>query len=466
MKALLPLFLLIAVSAAEELTIQELKAGLVEGVEAFDTVKLTADGKPVSFDLKLGESPVKIGKDVFDGFRFRCPELPEGTHFVWYFNAPKDWGNWYIVPVEGEPGQAFKGWLEGDKYYETFDKVAEKDRLRILQTLAGSYFTAGKDYLMWFRKTGESPDAALRGTATFAKGDNDWDHEAVEKALGLKEASPEVQIAATGWRGGKILLDREFFAPADAASQIDSAFFSIRSTRRMRGGFFITTQIAVPPCKTSPALAAIRERYGAPDFVRSGEELEKVRKHGDGDGIDKEDRQRTWHYYDHFAFEVDSKAADPKVLRVVTQGSDFSLVGPPAQGSSFATIDIENLTVFHRDGKEVGRAYYFREGDKEPLFITEPPPGVYVADDERLTASKDGEWLWESLHPGGKVARKLPMKHHRLNGKAEGFNPEGGLTFTAEYRNGVLNGEVVRLDGKGKEISRQKFKDGEKVDKK
>ncbi|HEY1122875.1 MAG TPA: hypothetical protein VGE67_14790, partial [Haloferula sp.] len=276
---------------------------------------------------------------------------------------------------------------------------------------------------------------------------------------------PEVQITATGWRGGKILLDREFFSPSDAAGRIDSAFFSIRSTQRMRGGLFITTQIAVPPCSTTPSLAAIRERYGAPDFVRSGEERERFMKHAGGEGVDKEDRERTLYHYDHFAFEVDSAAADPKVLRVVTNANDFSLLSPPAKGASFASLDLENITVFHRDGKEVGRAYYFLEGKREPLFITEPPAGVYLAKDQRLTKSKDGEWLWESLHPDGKVARKLPMKRHRLHGKAEGFNPAGGLTFTAEYRDGVLHGDVVRLDGKGKEVSRQKFKDGEPEEK-
>lgn len=455
---------LLASCHGQELTIEELQAALAAEAEAFDVVELTADGKAAVFEIKLGGKTAKVGKDHYDGFRFRCPELPEKTDFVWYFNAPEAWGHWYIVPVEGKPKQAFKNWMYGDKLYDAHDKGGGKGRLRVLQTLDGSYFTAGAEYLMWFKKSADAADHTLRGTAAFAKSDDDWDHDAVEKALGLKPSAPEDQVAALSSRGGMILLDKEFFDPEYAAGRIDSAFASIRSTRRMAGGFFLTMQTAVPPCATTPSFAAIRKKHGEPDFRKDAVEEEKKRKHAGGTPADEDEKGITRHYYDYFAFEVETGAKDPKVLRVVTHGSDFSAVRPPAAGSSYASIDIENLTVFHRDGAEVGRAYYFLEGGKKPLFIKEAPAGEYWSGNQVLIAKGGGTWRWESRYPDGKLARRVPLKANRLHGKAEGFHENGKLRFTAEYAKGELDGEVVQFDDLGKETSREKFKDGKRVE--
>ena len=464
MRHLLVALALLIPCHGQELTIDEIKEALVAGVEAFEPVTFPVDGKPVKLDIKLGEKPVKIRDDRFDGFRFRCPDLPEGTDFVWYFNAPKNWGNWYILPVEGKPGQAFKGWLDGDKLYDSFDKSGEKDRLRILQTLDGAYFKPGAEYLMWFRKTGDGPGDDVRGIAAFVKKSGDsWDHDDIEKALGLKEAPLEDQVASLSSKGGLILLDQEFFDRGYAAGRIDSAFSSIRSTKRMKGGFFVTMQTAVPPCKTQPSLAAIVKKYGEPDFVRDGAEEQKKSKHAGGEGGDEDEKGTTRYFYDYFALEVETGAKDPKVLRVVTFGCDFSAVRAPAAGTTFASIDIENLTVFHKDGKEVGRAYFFREGSEEPIFITEPPAGEYRSGSELLVAKGKGEWIWENRFPDGKMARRFPMKGNRLNGKAEGYYENGQPQFTAEYRKGDLEGEVVEFDKAGKETSKRIFKDGEPV---
>lgn len=461
-------FSLLLPAMAEELTIDQLKDHLATDLEAFDEVSIPADGKPGSLSIRLGEKPVKIKEDVFDGFRFRCPELEEGKDFVWYFNAPKDWGNWYILPVEGKPGQAFKGWLDGDKLYTTFDKGPEKDRLRILQTLDGSYFKPGAEYIMWFRKTGESETGDLRGTAAFAKKDEDdsWDHDALEKALALKEAPAAEQVEAMNSKGGRILLDKDFFDPGYAAERIDSMFTSVRRTKRLSGGFFITMQISVPPCSSEPRLSAIQKKYGPPDFVRSAAETDKVRKAVGGDGLDDDEKGITRHHYDYFAFETETGAKDPKVLRVSTLGADFATLKPEATGTSWGSIDIENLVVFHKDGKEVGRAYYFLEDDKKPVFITEPPPGEYRrGKDDVLIAKGKGEWLRESFFPDGKIARRVPFKDNRMHGKSEGFHENGKLKFTAEYRKGALDGELVQFDEAGKELGRREFKEGEPADK-
>lgn len=447
----------------QELTIEAIQAGLAAKKDAFQEIKIAGDGKAADFDLKLGESTVKLGEEQFDGFRFTAPEVPEGADFVWYFNAPGPWGNWYILPVEGKPGQAFRNWLDGDKLYEPFDKGGEKERVRILQTLRGDYFTKGAEYLMWFRKTSAGEDGSLRGRAAFAKkkdAEGSWDHDEIEKALKLKPAAVEEQVASLNSTGGLILLDKDSFEPGYAKERIDSAFFSIRSTKRMSGGFFITTQTFIPPCKTTPSFAAIVKKHGEPDFSRSGEEQAKRMSHSGGTPIDDDDKKVTVHYYDYFGFEVETGAKEPKVLRVVTQGTNYSKLRAPAKGASYAQADLENLTVFHQDGKEVGRAYYFLEGGKDPLFIKEPPAGAYESDGDVLTAKGKGKWTWESKFQDGKIARKMLLEDNRLHGKAEGFYPNGKPQFTAEYKKGELHGEVVQYDEAGKEQARRKFKDG------
>ncbi len=468
MRYLLLSLALLSPCSGQGLTLDALKEALAAEVEAFDETSIASGEKAATISVDLGEKPVKIGGDIFDGFRFRCPELEEGTDFVWYFNAPESWGNWFIVPVEEKPGQAFRGWLDGDKLYSGIDKAGEKERLRILQTLDGDYFKPGAEYIIWFRKTGDEDKGSLRATAAFAKPedkDGEWDHEAVEKALGLKQAPPEDQVAALSSKGGRILLDKEFFEPGYAAERLDSMFTSVRQTKRMKGGFFITMQISVPPCRTRPPLDAILKKYGPPDFVRSGEEDERKRRHAGGTPVEEEEKGITRHYYDHFAFETETGAKEPKVLRVSTLGGDYSVLRPPANGSSAAALDLENLTVFHKDGKEVGRAYYFLEGGKEPLFITVPPPGEYPSPTAGVLLAKGkGEWVQESRFPDGKTAFRATLKDDRLHGRAEGFYEDGKPRVTAEYRNGELNGEVVQFDESGKEKSRRKFKDGEPVE--
>jgi len=108
----------------------------------------------------------------------------------------------------------------------------------------------------------------------------------------------------------------------------------------------------------------------------------------------------------------------------------------------------------------VGRAYYFLEGGKEPLFIKDPPAGEYQFEGAVLSAKGSGDWVWESHFPDGKLSRKMLLKGNRFHGKAEGFHENGKKEFTAEYKEGEVDGEVVQFDEAGKEVSRRKFKDG------
>jgi hypothetical protein len=461
-KAILSIFLILPLHAAEP-DIKALKEALAAETQAFNEIKFQGVGLPVKFEVELGAKPVTFDGEIYDGFRFRCPDGVSGNDFVWYFNVPKSWGNWYILPVEGEPEKAFRSWMNGDKLYQNFDKSGEKDRQRILQTLDGAYFKPGAEYLMWFRKVGDEKSGKLAGTATFTGKKESWDHNGVEKALSLKPAPAEDQVAELHSRGGAILLDPRFFRRDYAEDRIDSAFFSIRSTQQMRSGYFITTQIFCPPCDTNPSLEEIIKQHGPPDFVRSGDERNLINKHTGDEPLDDDERSITRYHYDHFAFEVETGAKDPKVLRVGTFGCDFSDVRPTNSGSTFGSIGIENLTVFHRDGKEVGRAYYFLEGGKKPLFITVPPVGEYRSKNQVLIAEGGGKWKWENRLPEGGIARRIPLENDRFQGMAEGFHPDGKNSFKASYKDGELDGEAVQFDREGKETSRRKFKGGEAV---
>lgn len=271
-KTLLTLLMLLPLHAAEP-DLKAMKEALSANAEAFESIELKSDGTAVKFEIELGAKSAQFDGDPYDGFRFRCPDGIEAKDFVWYFNAPTSWANWYIIPVKGEAKPAFRDWMDGDKLYLTFDKSADKDRMRILQTLDGSYFKPGEEYIIWFRKAGDKGSPPLRGTAAFAKKNDSWDNASVEKALSLKPAPVEEQVAALNSRGGLILLDNRFFDRGYAEERIDSAFASIRSTRQMGNGLFITMQTFVPPCKTSPSLAEIIKQHGPPDF-RRGRQME------------------------------------------------------------------------------------------------------------------------------------------------------------------------------------------------
>ncbi len=461
-KSLLPWFMLVALHAAEP-DMKAMKEALAANAEAFETIELKGDGTAVKFEINLGAKSAEFDGNSYDGFRFRCPDGIEAKDFVWYFNAPTSWGNWYIIPVKGEAKQAFRDWLDADKLYLPFDKSSEKERTRILQTLDGSYFKAGEEYIMWFRKVGDKGSAALRGIAAFAKKNDSWDSPDVEKALSLKTAPVEEQVAALNSRGGLILLDNRFFERGYAEERIDSAFASIRSTKQMSNGLFVTMQTFVPPCKTSPSLAEIIKQHGAPDFIRSTDEQDQVRKHMNDKAMDDDEQNITRNYYDHFSFEVESDAKDPKVLRVGTYGCDFADLRPSNSGATYSGIGIENLTVFHRDGKEVGRAYYFLDGSYKPLFITVPPPGEYRSDKQVLISEGDGKWKWENRFPDGNVARRILLKDNLFNGDAEGFHENSKTAFKATYKDGELEGDAIQFDEDGKEISRRSFKNGKAV---
>lgn len=456
-------FLFVVAGVAQDgMTKESMAAGVRANLAAFSSVTLPPDGGPVEFKTSLGESTSSVKEtEVFDGLRFMTPEKLEGRDFIWYFNSPKHWGNWFIIPAEGDFEGGFQGWLNGDKAYRALDNPGETNRLRVLQSLDHGYFQPGKEYILWFRKVGEGKPSELRGSLALVSRPADapeWNHAAIEQALKLKPAPATDQAKELGSRGANILLDPAFFEPAEAEERINQTFFDIRQTRRLRGGYFVTMEISCPPCRRKPSMGAIRNAHGEPDFIVTSEEVARVSKHAGGARPEQEGKVVT-HYYDYFGFEV--AANDPKgtVLRVTTHANDFSAVRAPDEAPHFGSVPMKNLTVFQENRKEVGRMYFFLEAGKEPLPIQVPPAGKYRSGDEVLEHQGEGRWLWQTLRKG-KIARSIPFENHRMNGRAEGFFDNGKPSFIATYKDGVLNGEVIEYSNDGSVARKQMFRNG------
>ena len=436
---------------------------------AYDVIAAPKADIPVTVRVKLGETTSSSkGKEIYDGFRITAPDDVADRDFVWYFNAPASWANWYIIPVSGGFPDGFRNWLPADRLYSGFDKPQEKNRTRALQTLDRSYFKPGAEYLLWFHKVGPDADAPtdLRAVFRFVARPDDkkkWDHDSVEKALKLKNSPAADQVAELNSRGGRIMLDPQLFDPSDASNRIENVLFSIRQTTHRSDGVFITIEASCPPCRRSPTLAAIREKFGPADFVQTAAEVKKVYKHRENDNVkDEDDEAVTTHYYDFFAFEVADSDPDGKILQVKTHANDFSRLKPPASGGFFGTVPMKNLTVLYLDGKEVGRFYYFLEGGKEPLCIQEPPAGKYQNEDTTIEYQGGGGWVLLNIEEG-KVVRRVPFASHRMSGVAEGFYPDGKLRFKASYKDGELHGELIQYSEQGKIVDQRRFIDGQQV---
>ena len=448
---------------SEELTRESMISGVRAKLDAFDLVEVNTDGL-ASAKVTLGETVSQQAEGpVFDGVRFKAPQKLKDRDFVWYFNGPTSWGNWFIIPAEGECEGGFKNWMNADCLYQEHDKAGEKERHRILQTLDGSYFESGREYVLWFRRVADDKgkDRALRLVMGFPlrPDGEEWDADTAEKALKLVPAPVPEQVAHLSSRGGQVMLDAALFDPGDASDRIMDVFTQIRHTSRHRGGFFVTMETAIPPCRRTPEMAQIIAKHGPPDLVISGSETRRVFPQKDR-GDDDESDKLTLHYYDYFAFET--LTDDPKgvVQRVRTHASDFGAFRVPKTGLFARQASLKNLTAFFKDGVEVGRMYFFLEGSKKPVVITEPPAGRYLLDEDMvLQHEASGKWQWLS-EQAGVVSRRVLMENHRMNGLAEGFYPGGKPRFKAEYKDGQLHGEVVEFQPDGEVARRTRYVEG------
>ncbi len=454
---------LVTASRADDaaLTPEGIALGLRQQVEKFEPVSVEKRDVPVTFELRLGDDPALIGTNVFDGFRFVVPEGVAERDFVWFFNAPESWGNWYVLPL-GEPqAGGFTDWLRGDKVYEDVDGSGTTDRLRILQALPAPYFAEGREYLIWFRNVSEAGGGTLRGKLSFAPQVRQWTHQAIETALQLRPLDARRQVEALDSRGGRILLEPAFFSRDEAEERIESLFFSMRQSREFRSGFSISMNTTVPTCTLHPRLDDIEAVYGLADFEMSSSEQQKVREH---QGLTAEEDSSTGetvtYYFDFFGFEVEAGDKHRRVQRVVTQAGDYSKARPLHNQAQFVRLPKLDLTLFHLNHQEAGRIYFFLRGDR-PLVIREPPVGTYRSGAEELDYKGDGEWRWRTFYPGGGVARDFELKDHKVDGVAKVYYQGGVLKLEARYKNGLLDGETVEFAPDGTETGRKSFSRGQ-----
>ena len=445
-----------------ETDVQELLVkGVQEKPETFQKIEVNGTKEAVDFSIQLGESQLKIKEDaIFDGFRFTAPEGAEELDFVWYFTAPEGWQGWYLCPVEGEFKMSFRNWLDGDKVYQSFDEGGFEGRLRILQTLDKGYFESGKEYVMWFSQQGLGKNGKVKGRFRFVTPSEDpWKHDAIEEALALKPLAADKQVEALQSRGGQILLDSDFFTKDYASGRIDSAFFTLRQTKQVGGGFFITMKISIPSCKTEPPIADIIARHGTADFIQTSKEARKITEHQGGQLDEDWNPNLTTYYYDYFGFEV----VEGKVIRVTSQANNFSNLKGEEE-NSFGHLSMKNLTTFYQGKKEVGRIIQFREAGKEVLIVAEPPIGTYRRGSGSLEYLGNGKWKEISYYDDRSIARQLFYEENLLSGRSRGFYKGGKKRFEADYLSGVLHGQLLEYGEDGALQRRRNFKDGEVVE--
>ena len=439
---------------------------------AFEQVEVPPVGEVLHFTIKLGEVSVELENGQrYSGFRFQAPPQAEEATLVWYFNAPKNWSGWYIVPLDDEIKPGFRNFMNADRLYEQDVGLPQDQRFRILQTLDPGFMESGKNYFMWFNESGEEMEAVsplqVSWKLEITNEEVDWDRDAVEDALRLKSAPVEDQVELLDSRGGRILLDPTFFTRSDAKRRIDQVFTSIRQFRRTSDGFFVYTEYGMPPCNTTPRFEEIQAKYGEPDFELTEQENMLKRTHRVyEDSVQPEEEKKveknTNFMYDYFSFVVSSDDPDGPVKQVKVHAQNYRRLRPETLEATYRTLGTQNLTVFYDQGVEVGRMYFFREKNKLPLVITEPPPGSYRWRDSELVYSGEGAWI-EKVYDEETLFSKNLYEDHRLNGKGLWYFPEGGLRFSVEQQAGLYHGEFIEYDQKGEVLRKLCFDQGQQI---
>lgn len=468
--------LMVPMVCAEEtaLSPEQMIAGIQQGLKNYDIIQVNNIQHVVDFDVTLGaaDSVTTVHNgDMFDGFRFTVPKDFAGEDFIWYFNSPSHWGRWYISHATDAPAAAFKRWHTPSLLYQKIDTVEEKSRSRFLQSCDGSFFKAGEEYIMWFNKVSDGGESYVRGRFTFSTlpKDEKWGVETLEEHLALTPLSHEKQIQQMGSVGGEILLDKDFFSPHYAQGRIDSLFSTLRVSKSLGGGFFVSMRTFVPPCKKSPTIAEIEKKYGPAHFIQGSQEaLDVMGIDMEEEGEEQEENKVTY-YYDHFGFEVLAGDAQKKVVRVSTQEDNFSslsIARTLAEKPTFVHIRTKNLTVFFKDQKEVGRLYFFNESEKPVLVAQDPAVAVYSVANSTLAYKGNGVWEEQVHYEDGSLARTTLFENHRMHGACIGSYEDGTKRFELLYKNGVPDGDLREYAEDGSETSHRVFKNGIEQEKK
>ncbi len=422
-----------------------------------------------------GDTPARVGtillnqrpevfanNQAFDAVRFRTPKDP-GLDLVWAFVAPQGWRHWYILPVEGTM-EGFQNWLNADRAYAGF--TFDSERPLTLQTLSADRLKPDTEYLIWFSQQNHVPDrdAPLQLALHFAPGKadhGDWDHEAVEQALGLVEAHATIQADFLRSRGARLLLNPDFFTADYAASRIKDCLDTRRSTQTS-GGFYVTMQIIIPPCDSSPLLSEIVATHGEPNLVLPGAQRVLFE-----DKPDHETRATDLHYYDYFALEVNSSEPNPRVKRVVAQAFDTSAANAAIDGPTWGDVPLPgiDLRIFYIDRREVARVGHWGAPDAR-LISGKIPAGTYTQTYptgelmESLTHDGKSGWDYVSHYRSGPVYRRSTLKDFRWHGLLTDYHENGRPRAELPFENGLRHGTLKQWDEAGNLLGEREFKGG------
>ncbi len=425
---------------------QNLTQEIQKNLDIFEEVKFPNVADVQSLNMELGKTVLETNSGVYDGFRFTVPEGQDGKDFIWYFSAPPEYSNWYIVPGEGPYQPGFETFLVEQMLFQ-HEKGLDAKRIRLKQSLRSTYFEEGETYVIWFKRTktgrGPSTDKVLSVVMAFRPPKGRWTRENINKALKLVPSPAEVQVRHLNSRGGMILLDETLFDPELAEQLIFRAVNLYSRNEAWQSTQYIGPNIIFESSKHRPSIKEILEKHGPPNFIQTAQETTRLRK-------DKSWMYRTGgkhefmtYHYDMFGFQIDPKDPDQKVQRVFAHGlNTVPLQSPPDTGSVFVETSKLSLLQFFQDQKEVGRFYHFGHPMKQAFVPAQPPPDEYVADNKVFIYKGDGEGMFRFIHPNGEIAQEMQVQNYLFHGKAFGKYPDGTLRFETTFRDGLMHGEM------------------------
>lgn len=314
-----------------------------------------------------------------------------------------------------------EGYFSGDRAYANLPTPAQHSLF--LQSIRYKQFTPGEEYLFWFitNQANDSP-AHLRAVIHFARWQRDneatpWNPSTIESTLRLSPASAAEDATLLRSRGGRILLDPQFFEQPYAEGRIKALTAALRD-RLMTGDH---PQAAPPPqapeSPTRPSLLAIQKFHGEPDLTISARERSLIHAHWPPEG-----RRLTRAWYDRFAFVYAEADPAKAILWVETNTYNFSDVRPRATGLTYVSLSTFELpiTLFFKDRREIARISRLGGADVK-ILSGKIAPGTYEqlirpGSKEELTYLGKGSWTYRWTTPEGNPHRTATLEDHAYHG--------------------------------------------------
>lgn len=373
--------------------------------------------------------------------RFRAPRTPY-LDLIWALSLPDSWCQFGCIRVADQTDQedtdSVEDYFTGDRAYANLPTPAGHSLF--LQSIRYKRFTPGEEYLFWFI-AGQPGDSLghLRAVIHFTRWQRDneaipWNPSTIESTLRLSPASAAEDAALLRSRGGRILLDPQFFEQTYAEGRIKALTATLRN-RLMTGDH---PQPAPPPqapeSPTRPSLLVIQKFHGEPDLSISAQERSLIHAHWPPEG-----RRLTRAWYDRFAFVYPEADPAKAILWVETNACNFADVRPRAAGLTYVSPSTFELpiTLFFKDRREIARVSRLGGADVK-ILSGNIAPGTYEqlirpGNKEELTYLGKGSWIYRWTTPESNPHRTATLKDHAYDGPMIDYYPDkterGRLVF-------------------------------------